>query len=192
MNVVAGGRIILYESRGQYQLDCMTLVPLGQGALAMAFEAMKARLLAEGLFDPEHKQPLPQFPRTIGLVTSRDGAALRDILTTLRRRMPLVRVILYPTLVQGAAAAADETGDPRALRYGSRSWCRSIGAAAKPPGIVTERRRSCLDPAGSRPPPRATVRSRGFVQGSTDRRRGDLVVSPGTRRVSLWPDRAGA
>lgn len=107
MNVVAGGRITLYEPRGQYQLDCMTLVPLGQGALAMAFEAMKARLLAEGLFDPEHKQPLPQFPHTIGLVTSRDGAALRDILTTLRRRMPLVRVILYPTLVQGAAAAAE-------------------------------------------------------------------------------------
>ncbi|MBK8911928.1 MAG: exodeoxyribonuclease VII large subunit [Chlorobi bacterium] len=107
MSVVAGGRITLYEPRGQYQLDCTTLFPLGQGALAMAFEAMKARLLAEGLFDPEWKKPLPEFPKTIGLVTSRDGAALRDILTTLRRRMPLVNVMLYPTLVQGGAAAAE-------------------------------------------------------------------------------------
>lgn len=107
MKVVAGGRITVYEPRGQYQLDCVTLVPLGQGALAMAFEAMKARLLAEGLFDPQHKKPLPQFPKNIGIVTSRDGAALRDIITTLRRRMPLVNVILYPTLVQGATAAAE-------------------------------------------------------------------------------------
>ncbi|MCC7438645.1 MAG: exodeoxyribonuclease VII large subunit [Armatimonadetes bacterium] len=117
MKVVAGGRITLYEPRGQYQLDCMTLVPLGQGALAMAFEAMKARLMAEGLFEPEHKKPLPKFPRVIGLVTSRDGAALRDILTTLRRRMPLVKVMLYPTLVQGATAAAEIARGIRTLNH---------------------------------------------------------------------------
>ena len=94
----------------------------------------KARLLAEGLFDPEHKQPLPQFPHTIGLVTSRDGAALRDILTTLRRRMPLVRVILYPTLVQGAAAAAEIARGIRTLNKVGGIDVMIIGRGGGSPG----------------------------------------------------------
>ena len=107
MRVVALGRVTVYEPRGQYQLDCFSLTPLGQGDLFQAFEALKRRLQEEGLFDPGHKVPLPLFPTRIGVVTSRDGAALRDIVTTLRRRMPLVRVIVHPTLVQGATAARE-------------------------------------------------------------------------------------
>jgi len=115
MRVVATGRITLYEPRGQYQLDCVTIVPLGQGELHLAFEALKAKLQAEGLFDRERKRPLPMFPRRIGVVTSRDGAALRDIVTTIRRRMPTAELFLCPTLVQGATAAAEIATAIRAL-----------------------------------------------------------------------------
>jgi exodeoxyribonuclease VII large subunit len=107
MKVIASGRITVYGPRGQYQLDCQSLVPLGQGELQLAFEQLKARLHAEGLFDQERKKPLPLYPGRIGVVTSRTGAAIRDIVTTLRRRMPSVQVVLRPALVQGAGAAED-------------------------------------------------------------------------------------
>ena len=107
MKVVATGSITVYPPRGSYQLDCRSIVPVGQGSLQMAFERLKARLLAEGLFEQERKRPLPPFPRVIGVVTSPTGAAIRDIITTLARRMPSVRIILAPALVQGAGAAAD-------------------------------------------------------------------------------------
>jgi exodeoxyribonuclease VII large subunit len=107
MKVIATGRISVYAPRGQYQLDCVGLTPVGAGDLQLAFEQLKAKLQAEGLFDAERKRPLPSHPARIGVVTSRDGAALRDILTTLRRRMPTVQVVLRPCLVQGATAAAE-------------------------------------------------------------------------------------
>ena len=107
MRVIASGRITLYPPRGAYQLDCAGLSPLGQGELQIAFERLKGKLLAEGLFELERKRPLPRFPRRIGVITSRDGAALRDIITTLQRRMPSVELVVRPALVQGATAAEE-------------------------------------------------------------------------------------
>ena len=102
--VLARGRISVYEAGGNYQLYVDDLEPAGQGALYAQFERLKARLSAEGLFEPELKQPLPPFPIKIGVVTSSDGAALRDILNVLRRRYPVAQVILSPTQVQGENA----------------------------------------------------------------------------------------
>jgi exodeoxyribonuclease VII large subunit len=102
--VLLHGRISLYEQRGVYQLYVDMVQPAGLGLLHARFEALKARLQEEGLFDAEHKRPLPPFPRRIGVVTSPSGAALRDILNVLRRRYPLVEVVLAPTLVQGEQA----------------------------------------------------------------------------------------
>lgn len=102
--VIARGRISVYEAGGVYQLYADHLEPAGRGNLAVAFERLKAQLEEEGLFDAEHKRPLPTFPRKIGIVTSADAAALRDILNVLRRRYPLVDVLIAPTLVQGEQA----------------------------------------------------------------------------------------
>jgi exodeoxyribonuclease VII large subunit len=102
--VVAHGNIGLYEAGGQYQLYVDAVQPAGRGTLYQEYERLKAQLEAEGLFDPEHKRPLPAFPRRIGVVTSPTAAALRDVLNVLRRRYPLVEVLLSPTLVQGNAA----------------------------------------------------------------------------------------
>jgi exodeoxyribonuclease VII large subunit len=98
------GLIDVYEANGVYQLYADTIRPAGEGALYQEFLRLKARLEAEGLFDPGRKRPLPQWPRRIGVVTSPTGAALRDILNTLRRRYPLVQVVLAPTPVQGVEA----------------------------------------------------------------------------------------
>jgi exodeoxyribonuclease VII large subunit len=94
----------LYEARGDFQLNVETMRRAGLGALFAAFERLKAKLSAEGLFAAERKRPLPSFPRTVGIVTSTSAAALRDMLTTLRRRAPGVHVIVYPALVQGEDA----------------------------------------------------------------------------------------
>lgn len=94
----------LYEARGRFQLNVDVMRKAGLGALYEAFERLKARLDKEGCFDPARKRPLPRFPRAIGVITSPQAAALRDVLTTLRRRMPRLPVILYPTPVQGAGA----------------------------------------------------------------------------------------
>lgn len=99
-------RVTLYEPRGEYQLSVENIRRAGLGALYEAFEKLKARLETEGLFEETLKKPLPAFPKQIGIVTSPAAAALRDVLTTLRRRMPSIPVILYPTPVQGEGAAA--------------------------------------------------------------------------------------
>lgn len=112
--VVLNGRISVYEASGVYQLYAEQMSPLGQGDLAAAFEELKAKLADEGLFDAEIKKPIPQFPRKIGIVTSADAAALRDIINVLRRRYPLVSVLIAPTLVQGADAPPQIV---RALRW---------------------------------------------------------------------------
>ena len=96
----------LYEARGKFQLNVETLRRAGAGALYEAYLRLKAKLEKEGLFDPEVKRPLPRFPRAIGVVTSLQAAALRDVLTTLKRRMPGLPVRIYPAPVQGEGAAA--------------------------------------------------------------------------------------
>jgi exodeoxyribonuclease VII large subunit len=102
--IIAHGRISVYEAGGQYQLYVDDIQPAGAGLLYLQFEALKERLAAEGLFDVERKRPLPPFPRRLGLVTSPTAAALRDVVNVLKRRYPLVEVVLSPTLVQGDEA----------------------------------------------------------------------------------------
>ncbi len=101
------GELSVYEPRGQYQLVVKTVQPVGQGALQAKFEALKRKLYAEGLFDEEHKQPIPKFPSTIALVTSPTGAAIRDMVTILTRRAPWVRLIIFPVRVQGSGAETE-------------------------------------------------------------------------------------
>ncbi|NOY97801.1 MAG: exodeoxyribonuclease VII large subunit [Chloroflexi bacterium] len=104
MAVAVHGQISVYEAGGQYQLYADQIRPVGEGALYQEFLRLKATLEAEGLFDPERKRPIPERPQRIGIVTSATGAALRDMLDTLRRRYPLAVVILAPSPVQGDAA----------------------------------------------------------------------------------------
>lgn len=99
--VIARGDVSVYEATGDYQLYVRELVPAGYGELALAFEQLKARLSAEGLFDEGRKRPLPMLPRTVGVVTSLQGAALRDIISVTRRRFPNMCVLVAPAIVQG-------------------------------------------------------------------------------------------
>lgn len=112
--VVARGRVSVYDAGGVYQLYAERLSPAGRGDLAIAFEQLKARLAEEGLFDAAYKQAIPRFPQKIGIVTSVGAAALRDILTVLQRRNPLISVLIAPTLVQGDLAPPQIV---RALRW---------------------------------------------------------------------------
>lgn len=107
LSVIARGRLSVYETRGEYQLYVEFLEPAGLGALQFAFEQLKQKLAAEGLFDLVRKKPLPVLPRAIGIVTSPSGAAVRDILRVIQRRFPNMNVFLYPAAVQGAGAAAE-------------------------------------------------------------------------------------
>ncbi len=109
LRVLARGRLTLYEARGEYQLVLDHMEEAGEGALRRAFEELQARLQAEGLFDPERKRPLPAHVRRLAVITSPSGAAVRDVLSVLARRFPLLEVDLLPTLVQGEAAAAQIT-----------------------------------------------------------------------------------
>ncbi len=103
--VLVQARVSLYEPRGDYQLIVQNLQLCGQGSLQLAFEALKKKLFAEGLFTEEHKKQLPSLPNTIGVITSATGAAIADILHVLKRRFPSIPVIIYPTMVQGDLAA---------------------------------------------------------------------------------------
>lgn len=107
MLVLARGRVSVYEPRGQYQLVVDRLEPSGVGALAAAFEALKAKLAAEGLFDSERKRPLPAYPARIALVTSPSGAAVRDMMKVVLGRWPLLEIVLAPVRVQGEGAARE-------------------------------------------------------------------------------------
>lgn len=107
MAVLARGRLTLYEPRGSYQLQVEWMEPRGKGALQLAFEQLKAKLAAEGLFATERKRPLPLLPQRIGIVTSPSGAAIRDICRILHRRFPNVEMLLYPAQVQGDLAAGE-------------------------------------------------------------------------------------
>ena len=105
--VLIRARVSFFEARGEFQLVAEHIEPAGEGALRRAFEALKAKLEKEGLFDPARKKPLPAYPRRVGLVTSPTGAAIHDCLTVLRRRFPALPVVLYPVPVQGEGAAAE-------------------------------------------------------------------------------------
>lgn len=121
MHVVARGRLGVYEVKGEYQLVCDALEPQGRGALQAAFEQLKRRLQAEGLFDVGRKRPLPVLPRRIGVVTSLDGAAIRDILRVITVRHPSARVVVRPARVQGEGAA--------------RELARALSALARVPDV---------------------------------------------------------
>ncbi len=106
MKIIARGRVSVYEPSGQYQLYIEDMQPDGVGALTIAFEQLKLKLQAEGLFDNKHKKPLPEYPRLISIITSPTGAALQDILNILRNRWPYAEVEIVPVLVQGDSAPA--------------------------------------------------------------------------------------
>jgi exodeoxyribonuclease VII large subunit len=105
LKIICRGSISVYERRGEYQIYVEVIEPVGIGALQLAFEQLKAKLQAEGLFDVSRKRPLPMYPRTVGVVTSPSGAAIRDILRILKRRNEALSVLIYPVKVQGAGAA---------------------------------------------------------------------------------------
>ena len=107
MQVIARGRVTIYDARGELQLSAEFLEPVGAGALQLAFEQLKARLAQEGLFDPSRRKPIPPLPRRIGIVTSPRGAALQDMLNILGRRHENVGILIYPAQVQGETAAAE-------------------------------------------------------------------------------------
>jgi exodeoxyribonuclease VII large subunit len=107
MQVQVYGQVSVYEARGQYQLIVQLLQPRGQGLLQAKFEALKRKLQGEGLFEMDHKRPIPKFPRRVALVTSPTGAAVQDMLNILRRRSPWLRILICPVRVQGDGAAAE-------------------------------------------------------------------------------------
>ena len=107
MQVIARARVGLYGPRGDFQLVVQELEPAGEGALRLAYDRLRLRLQEEGLFDPRHKRPLPDFPRRLGVVTSPTGAAVRDVLKVLGRRFPALPVVIYPTRVQGEGAGEE-------------------------------------------------------------------------------------
>ncbi len=123
MKVLARGRISVYERDGGYQLYVEEMQPDGIGALHMAFEQLKKRLEAEGLFDAKHKKPIPKFPETVGVVTAATGAAVRDIINVISRRYPKVKILLYPALVQGEGAAEDVA---RGIAYFNEHKCADV------------------------------------------------------------------
>ena len=114
MKVIAFGSVNVYSPAGQYQLYVQSMIPDGKGDLFAAFEQLKAKLEAEGLFAPERKKEIPKFPRTVGVITSSSGAAVEDIINIVTRRYPLAKLILYPVAVQGVEAPPDLI---RAVRY---------------------------------------------------------------------------
>ena len=114
MKIIAMGKISVYPRDGAYQLYCTAMAMDGVGDLYAAFEQLKAKLAAQGLFDPAHKKPIPKYPGTICIVTSSAGAALHDMLRILRKRYPLSKVLLLPVRVQGVEAPGEISA---AIRY---------------------------------------------------------------------------
>ena len=105
MNVLVEGRIRVYAPQGSYQIYVEKMTVDGLGALYIEYEKLKKKLASEGLFNPEHKKPIPKYPEKIGVITASTGAAVRDIMSTIKRRYPICQAILFPSLVQGKSAA---------------------------------------------------------------------------------------
>ena len=163
LQVRARGRLSVYEPRGEYELIVEALDPVGAGALRVAFEQLRDRLAAEGLFDEELKRPLPLFPRRVGVVTSPTGAAIRDILTVLARRTRTVHVLFAPTRVQGEGAgreiaqaitplerASTSARSPRGATKSASTSSSSGAAAARPKTSGPSTRRSWRAPFAHR------------------------------------------
>lgn len=123
MKVICTGRVAVYTRDGAYQLYASTLTPDGVGDLAIAFEQLKEKLLKEGLFDKEHKKPIPRYPMRVGVVTSSAGAAVHDIIRVLRKRWPVAKILLLPVRVQGVEAPPEIAG---AIRYADRHYIADV------------------------------------------------------------------
>ena len=135
MKIIAVGKISVYPRDGAYQLYCSTITIDGVGDLHAAFEQLKKKLAAQGLFDPTHKKPLPAFPRTIGIVTSSAGAAIHDILRILNKRYPLASVRLFPVRVQGEEAPAEIAA---AIRYANRHQLADVLIVGRGGGSIED------------------------------------------------------
>jgi exodeoxyribonuclease VII large subunit len=135
LHVTVRGSISVYEARGEYQFYVEHVDPVGLGALQLAFEQLKKRLDAEGLFDPERKKPLPILPQCVGLITSPSGAAVRDIVHILQRRFPNLHVVLYPVRVQGEGAAGEIV---QAIRYFDRKQSADVLILARGGGSLED------------------------------------------------------
>jgi exodeoxyribonuclease VII large subunit len=135
MQIIARGRITIYDARGELQLSAEFLEPVGAGALQLAFEQLKARLAQEGLFDPARRKPIPPLPRRIGIVTSPRGAALHDMLNILARRHENVGVLIYPAQVQGETAATEVTAG---IRYFNRTKNVDVIIVARGGGSIED------------------------------------------------------
>jgi exodeoxyribonuclease VII large subunit len=135
MQVIARGRVTIYDARGELQLAAEFLEPVGAGALQLAFEQLKARLAAEGLFDPARRAPIPPLPRRIGIVTSPRGAALHDMLNILARRHENVGILIYPAQVQGEFAAAEVAAG---VRYFNRARNVDVVIVARGGGSIED------------------------------------------------------
>jgi exodeoxyribonuclease VII large subunit len=135
LQVTARGSLSVYEARGEYQIYVTHIEPAGLGALQLAFEQLKKRLEQEGLFDPARKKPLPVLPLRIGVITSPQGAALRDILRVLQRRFPNLHVLIFPVRVQGEGTAAEIV---RALRFFNRARLAEVIILARGGGSLED------------------------------------------------------
>lgn len=135
MKVLVTGRISVFPRDGAYQLYCTSLTPDGVGDLYVAFEQLKAKLAAEGLFDPAHKKPLPKFPHRIAIITSGAGAAVMDMLRILGKRYPLSKVLILPVRVQGVEAPAEIAS---AIRYANRYQIADIIITGRGGGSIED------------------------------------------------------
>lgn len=135
MKVMARGRVAVYEAGGAYQLYIYEMIPDGVGELYIAYEQLKKRLEAEGIFAPEHKKPIPQYPEKVGVVTAATGAAVRDIINVITRRYPYAEIILYPSLVQGAGAAENIC---RAIEYFNETKIVDVIIAGRGGGSIED------------------------------------------------------
>src|SRR5580765_2794027 len=135
MQVIARGRVTIYDVRGELQLSAEFLEPVGAGALQVAFEQLKARLAQEGLFDATRRKPIPPLPRSIGIVTSPRGAALQDMLNILARRHENAGILIYPAQVQGETAATEVTAG---IRYFNRAKSVDVIIIARGGGSIED------------------------------------------------------
>src|ERR1700694_1701052 len=135
LHVTVRGSISVYESRGEYQFYVEHVEPVGLGALQLAFEQLKKRLDAEGLFDTQRQKSLPVLPQRVGLITSPSGAAVRDIVQILQRRFPNLHIVLYPVRVQGEGAAGEIV---QAIRYFDRKKLADVLILARGGGSLED------------------------------------------------------
>ena len=209
LHVLVRGSVSVYEQRGQMQFVAETMEPVGAGSLQLAFEQLKERLRAEGLFDTERKKPLPMFPRTVGIITSPTGAVIRDFLNIVSRRHSGLNVLLSPVSVQGESAPAEIEAALAELNatnlvdlivvargggsledlaaFNSEQVARAIAASRLPvvSAVGHETDFTIADFAADLRAPNALRRRRAHHRGPAQNRRAsrNAIASPGTRRA---------